>query len=31
VGGIVLARLVDDGPLSEEILAATRAELPLAN
>jgi len=29
VGGMVLARLVDDNPLSEEILAAVRASLPL--
>jgi TetR/AcrR family transcriptional repressor of nem operon len=29
VGGMVLARLVDDNPLSDEILAATRASLPL--
>jgi TetR/AcrR family transcriptional regulator, transcriptional repressor for nem operon len=31
VGAVVLARIVDDPALADEILAATRAELPLAS
>jgi hypothetical protein len=30
VGAMVLARIVDDADLSDEILATTRAALPLA-